>query len=226
MLDPAHRELVKADGFVAEPDGALLSHRLRFIRSEPDRANDMAGVYTDELTIPWNFVPVEKDVVDRVLSETPNDRHVLDLGCGFGKNAQYLATHRRQVSGIDIAADAVARMALEVPAASATRASADRLPFADETFDGVLDVGCLHSADVKVRQPAVREVARVLKAGRVLVSRIFRSRSAEWLAAQPFRTDGFGLEPEEAERLLLSGFTEVQVDVDPNFTILTARGRR
>jgi arsenite methyltransferase len=91
---------------------------------------------------------------------------VLDLGCGVGSTARLLATEMGlEVIGIDLSEANVARAQREAGNAAITFVQADAhcLPFADNTFDGVLGecVLSLFADEGRV----LGEIHRVLKPG-------------------------------------------------------------
>ena len=95
----------------------------------------------------------------------------LDLGCGSGANAVYLATHGWEVVGVDFVSSAID--------AAITRArstgSSVRFICADVTqltkagvlgpFDLIIDVGCYHSVPADLRDAYGSEVAAVARPG-------------------------------------------------------------
>lgn len=95
-------------------------------------------------------------------------RAVLDLGCGTGRNANYLAEEGNSVIGIEISKTA---LGLAKARAQAHALSVDyRLgdigaPYdiVDTSIDIVLDVTSSNSLDEKGRAVYLREVSRVLK---------------------------------------------------------------
>ncbi len=80
---------------------------------------------------------------------------VLDVGCGTGENALFLATLGHEVVGIDLARAAIARASAKASeqgvAASFIAWDALRLADLERTFDTALDVGLFHTL-----QPADR----------------------------------------------------------------------
>ena len=75
--------------------------------------------------------------------EKAGPTRALDLGTGGGHVAYLLARHARQVAAVDLSADMLAAVNAAAKARGITniethRASADRLPFADGSFDCVV----------------------------------------------------------------------------------------
>ncbi|WP_410663350.1 methyltransferase domain-containing protein [Amycolatopsis sp. lyj-84] len=114
-------------------------------------------------------------IIDRV-GAGPRDR-VLDVGCGIGGPAIRLArTTGAHVVGISNVAtqveQATARAGAENLAGQARFEQADALemPFPDDSFDAAIAIESLIHMD---RDPALREIARVLRPGGVLVAADF-----------------------------------------------------
>lgn len=93
-------------------------------------------------------------------------RRLLDLGCGAGETSVFFARQGAHV----VAAD-VSREMLRVAGALAahhqvplhtTQLMAEAMPFPDATFDRIYGNGVLHHVEL---EPALREIARVLKPG-------------------------------------------------------------
>jgi ubiquinone/menaquinone biosynthesis C-methylase UbiE len=96
--------------------------------------------------------------------------HVLDVGCGIGGTARYIASEiGSRVTGIDltpqyieVAHDLTERTGL-TGRVTYTTASALKMPFPDESFDAAVT---LHVAmNIRDRDRLYREIARVLKPG-------------------------------------------------------------
>lgn len=98
------------------------------------------------------------------------DKNILDLGCGTGRNSNYLAEKGNNVIGIEIA-----KTALEIAKSRAKEAGVKvdyRLgdigaPYdiEDKSVDMVLDVTSSNSLNEAGRQIYLKEVSRVLKSG-------------------------------------------------------------
>lgn len=95
---------------------------------------------------------------------------VLDYGCGHGMAAIVLARAGACVTGFDLShgyiAEARARAAANEVYVSVLQADAERLPFADQSFDRVWGNAILHHLDIV---PAAEELYRVLRPGGVAV---------------------------------------------------------
>jgi SAM-dependent methyltransferase len=101
------------------------------------------------------------------LCDLPEGPRVLDAGCGTGAVLQALAPRVRAV-GVDLAPLAI-RLCRRRGLASTAVGSALRLPFAEGSFDAVVSCDVLCHKGVTDRPAAVREMARVLRPGGVLI---------------------------------------------------------
>jgi SAM-dependent methyltransferase len=112
--------------------------------------------------------------------------HVLEIGCGPGPNIWYLVREGFSVAGIDGSPTAV-RQAGERLAAEKLPSTLPRvdlrvgdfasLPWADASFDAVVDIASLYANRMSTINSAVAGVLRVLKPGGVFLSRMFGPRT-------------------------------------------------
>jgi SAM-dependent methyltransferase len=114
-------------------------------------------------------------------------REVLEVGCGRGGGASFLARYHgpRRLVAVDLAPRAVAlcRARFSVPGLSFEVGDAERLPFAAGTFDAVVNVESSHCYG---RIGAFfREARRVLRPGGAFLYADFRPREevARWRTA-------------------------------------------
>ena len=90
------------------------------------------------------------------------DQRILDAGCGPGGNGAWLASHG-QVTGVDLAREALEFVRARRLATTPVQASAERLPFADGAFDVAVGITLLYT--VRDDVAALGELARVLRTG-------------------------------------------------------------
>jgi len=95
--------------------------------------------------------------------------HVLDLGCGFGRNANWLASKGALVDAININDEELSiakRRANELNVnVNYIKADAGTLPFSDSSIDVILDAGCTHMCNGKTQKESILEANRILKPG-------------------------------------------------------------
>lgn len=104
-------------------------------------------------------------MLPRALARSP--KKALDVGCGEGRFCRMLQSHGIDVLGVDPTPALIAAARTRDIRGTYLDASAERLPFGDETFD--LVVSYLSLIDIPDIQSAVSEMARVLKPGGALL---------------------------------------------------------
>jgi len=106
---------------------------------------------------------------------------LLEVGCGPGANIWYIAREGFAFAGIDGSATAIAQASQRLDNESPGWRSRGelhvgditKLPFADATFDGVIDDEAVYSNGWDEARAIYLEMARVLKSGGKLFSRTF-----------------------------------------------------
>jgi SAM-dependent methyltransferase len=135
---------------------------------EQDRYNSMFTRYKTGQT-PWDSETPPPEVI--ALAEKLPPGRAIDLGCGYGRSASYLAQKGWQVDGVDFIPLAVAgaiSRAEEKGVSGNTRFHLGRvtqLPFPDESFDLALDVGCMHALNKSDLAQYRDAVYRILRPG-------------------------------------------------------------
>jgi SAM-dependent methyltransferase len=108
---------------------------------------------------------------------------VLDLGCGLGDNAIYLAQHGHHVTGLDISPTALItaeRRSLDAKVdVRFAVTDATRLDGYDAKFDTVIDSGCYHCLDDDGRASYAVAVHRATRPGATLLLSAFSDVNAE-----------------------------------------------
>ncbi len=99
----------------------------------------------------------------------PPAAKVLDVGCGAGSEAIFLARFGFQVTGVDSSVRAITlareRAANEGVEVVFRADDATKLPLADQSISFASDRGCFHVLDDDQRPDYARELSRVLKPG-------------------------------------------------------------
>lgn len=116
---------------------------------------------------PWDTGITPPEVVAFVQQAPPG--RALDLGCGTGTNAIYLAQHNWQVSGVDFVGKAIRQAQRKAQRAGVSvdfhQGDVTRLEGTDGPFDLVLDIGCFHSLAAPGREAYRHNLERLLKPG-------------------------------------------------------------
>lgn len=140
---------------------------------------------------------------------------VLEIGCGLGTDGAQFARAGADYTGIDLteASIELARKRFELSGLKGEFlvADAERLDFADATFDLVYSHGVLHhTPDI---QAAVREIHRVLKpAGRAIVMLYHRGSYNYRVGIRVLRRAGAGLLQSETGIRIVHSLTGEPVD--------------
>jgi SAM-dependent methyltransferase len=113
---------------------------------------------------PWDTGITPPEVEAFAASRPPGK--ALDLGCGTGTNAVYLAQRGWQVTGVDFVARAI-RAARKKARRSGVKVQflvddIVRLRDVSGLYDLILDIGCFHSLPLQDRKQYVQNVSRLL----------------------------------------------------------------
>jgi SAM-dependent methyltransferase len=115
---------------------------------------------------PWDVGRPQPAFVELVRAGELSKGRVLDVGCGTGENALYLAGNGFSVVGVDLSDRAIAgarakaaERGLKVEFRAGNALSLD---FKDGVFDSVIDSGLFHTFPDNDRSVYARQIARVL----------------------------------------------------------------
>jgi len=138
---------------------------------------------------------------DRAIASLPfRQGRVLDLGCSVGYATAQLRRKGYQAVGVDNSPWCIAWAKRLFPAGEYLLCSAEKLPLADASFDGILCLDVLEH--VTAETAAMREIRRLLKPGGTLVLSVPHHGLFRWLDslnlyARLVRITHHGLFPQE-----------------------------
>ena len=108
---------------------------------------------------------LDRVMLPRAVARSPKD--ALDVGCGEGRFCRMLRRLGVEATGIDPTPALIAAALARDGQGKYLQAAAERMPFADNSFDLVLSY--LTLIDIPDIQAAIREMARVLRPGGALL---------------------------------------------------------
>jgi SAM-dependent methyltransferase len=135
-------------------------------RSFGERASEWAAGYADReaRTLgPKTLRARQRFALQIVQVALPCGSTILDAGCGSGEMAAQLMQRGYDVWGLDLAEPMVRRARERCRVNRFRVGDIERIPFPDNTFDGVVSLGVLEYLDADAR--ALKEIKRVLKPG-------------------------------------------------------------
>lgn len=146
----------------------------------------------DPGNIPWNIESPPAALVDLVLEGGIFQCNTLEIGCGMGNSAIYLAQQGFEVTGIDISPTAIA--------VARTNASAKKvvcnflladilsdLKEFDQTFDFIFDWSVLHHIFPENRKAYVENINRLLNPGGKYLSVCFSEEDGAFSGSGKYR---------------------------------------
>jgi len=96
----------------------------------------------------------------------PGNKSILEVGCGVGSFCCLLKNNTNQVYGVDFSSKMITLAKTNCPSVNFRQASADKLPFANKSFDAVVAIMLFHHLQAQgLLEKSLREIKRVLKPG-------------------------------------------------------------
>ncbi len=163
--------------------------------------------------VPWDAEEPPPEVMAVAEALTPGK--ALDLGCGYGRTAIWLAQHGWQVDGVDFVPEAIAEATRRAQAAGAAgrarfhTGSVAELDFLDGRYDLAVDVGCLHALTPNQLRRYHAGLKRLLSPGALylLYTRLQEDTPEPETEGPP------GVPQEAITRLFQDGFTLDKLEV-------------
>lgn len=110
-------------------------------------------------------------------AERRSEVRILEIGCGAGANLLFLAQEGFDATGLDGSAVALERAGQRLAerglAARLDQGDAMALPYAEDSFDCVIDVECVYANTKADSRVILAEARRVLKPGGMFFSKTF-----------------------------------------------------
>ena len=148
----------------------------------------------------WDTGRTPPEVIAEVEKHRARGR-ALDLGCGTGTHAIYLAQQGYNVVGVDFSPKAIELARRKAADAGRTVdfhiGDVTRLDFLSEPFDLILDMGCFHGLDAGGRARYAAHAARLTQAGATFLLFAFD---------RPMFNGRFGVTPEAVGRTFAPHF--------------------
>ena len=117
---------------------------------------------------PWDIGAPQPEIV-RLADAGRIEGSVIDIGCGTGENALFLASRGHDVLGVDSAPSAIAQARAKAADRGSTAAFVEAdvldLVYLGRGFDTAIDVGCFHVFDDDDRRRYVLSVGGVIGTG-------------------------------------------------------------
>lgn len=180
----------------------------------------MDDIYKNILAneIPWNLGAAPEALKDLVESKTLLPCKALEIGCGFGHSAIYLAKCGFRVTGIDISETAI-KTARNLAAKNQTNCTfrvADILLTkleTEQTFDFIFDWSVLHHIFQENRKQYIENVNRLLNPGGTYLSVSFSEKDRTFEEKGKYRKTPIGtilyFSSEQEIRELFASYFEI-----------------
>ena len=119
--------------------------------------------------IPSRWKPVAQSLINKY--QLTKDSSVLDVGCGkaFLLHEMKLLLPEMKVRGFDVSNHGLKSVKQDIKNEVFLHRAQDAYPFADNEFDLVISLGCLHNLRVFELEIALKEIERVGKNGYVML---------------------------------------------------------
>ena len=175
--------------------------------------------------LPWNIETPPKELVALVEGGSISPCKTIDLGCGAGNYALYLASKGFDVTGVDISPTVIhiAKDAAQKKGVACTFLVADvlgDLHEIEETFDFAYDWGVLHQFFPEQRNHYVENVYRILNPGGTYLSVCFSEKDPQFGGSGKYRDVRLAQSSTEGTVLYFSSEDELRALFDSRFTII------
>lgn len=172
--------------------------------------------------IPWNVETPPELLVELVDSGKIRPCKAVDLGCGTGNHAIYLAGRGFEVTGVDFSQTAI-KIAKENTEKKGVRCNffvadvIDGLDKVNQTWDFAYDWGLLHHISPEGRRKYLENVRRILNPKGKFLSVSFSEKDTAFGSSAKYRKTSLGT------TLYFSGEDELRQLLEAHFVIIDSR---
>ena len=156
-------------------------------------------------TMPWEDQPPGQELVELVESGRVEPCPAIDLGCGTGRHAIYLAQHGFEVTAVDFSSAAIEKARAKAEGAGVkvdfVVDDLTDLRQVEGTFDFLVDYGSLEELIGRARDRYVNSLLKLTKEGSLFLFVHHQWASPWWVRLNPF-----AVRPGEVERRFGSHF--------------------
>lgn len=177
--------------------------------SDPGRPCETAATIASydataaEFASRWGTLRLER-ALSAFTKHLSGQRQVLDLGCGPGRDVDYLTDLGCTVVGLDLSAGMLCEARRRLPQARLVQAELRKPPFASQHFDGIWACASLLHLPRACFDPALAELVRLLRQpGSVLYLAVKGGQGEQWVNGGGGRRTFFAYyQPDEIETSL------------------------
>lgn len=113
-----------------------------------------------------------KNALDTFISLFPKGSHILDLGCGGGRDSRYLSKHGLKVTGIDFSQEMIRNSKEINPEIEYLQMDFEHLTFPENTFDGVWANASLHHIPKTNVVAVLKDIYKILKENGIFSAKV------------------------------------------------------
>jgi SAM-dependent methyltransferase len=200
------------------------SSNRRLARNGQDPLSDAAETVTSYdraaagFAARWGDLRLDR-ALDAFAGRVTGQRRVLDLGCGPGRDVDFLTQLGCQAVGLDLSAGMLAQARGRFPAVPLVRADLRRIPFSPGAFDGIWACASLLHLRCSELPTTLAVLSRLLRCpGGVLYVALKGGRGERWVTGSSGERYFFAYyQPAEVETLLdTAGFQVVESWLAPD----------
>lgn len=162
-----------------------------FERERNKKYKTIDELYNNPHLVPWNLVERENDVMFLVNKYVTKNNKILEIGSGYGKNLCLLKENGyNNVVGIEYSKNAYELSRKKI--SNNILGDITNTKFDNNSFDAIIDIGCLHCVCTENRKKAFNEILRILKKDGFIISRYFLKKDTDWIKKYPVKISEFG----------------------------------